>query len=73
MSKDDPMVRQEIRRLVKELRSLMNGSKHSLRKWADIIEITPTALSEILSGKRDPRLSTYVRVVVAVRKKREEE
>jgi len=67
------MVKQEIQRLVNELRGLMKGSKHSLRKWADIIEITPTALSEILSGKRDPRLSTYVRVVVAVRRKREEE
>lgn len=73
MSKDDPLVREEIERALRQLRDLMKGSKRSLRSWAKVIGITPTSLSEILNGRRDPRLSTYFRVVTAVKRKREEE
>jgi len=73
MSKDDPAVRDEMEKIIGDLKRLIVDSKKSLRTWAKIIEITPSALSEILKGSRDPRLSTYLRVKLAVLRRIEEE
>lgn len=73
MSKNDPLLTTEMEKRLAALRSLFQGSKRSMRKWAEIIEIGPSALADILNGKRDPRFSTIVRIEVAVRQRREEE
>lgn len=73
MEHDSKAVQEEANQLIRKLSSAMAGSKLSLRGWANIIGINPSALSAILRGDRDPLLSTYAKISVAVRKHREEE
>jgi transcriptional regulator with XRE-family HTH domain len=66
-------IEEERLKVIRQITSAMAGSKLSLRKWAEVIGIRPSALSEILRGERDPLFSTYLKISVAVQRKREEE
>lgn len=73
MKDHSEIIEEEKTKLLRVLNEAMSGSKLSLRKWAELINIGPSALSQILKGERDPRLSTYAQILAVVRRRREEE
>jgi predicted transcriptional regulator len=57
---------EEAKRFAKSLGQVLKYLNMSQAHFAKLIGITPAALSQIINGKREPSLSTVIKIVDAI-------